>query len=119
MTNTPINTATNTITSTLTNTATITNTPSYSKSGLGKDVLGPSPARSGEKIYLFTQKAPLQEHWDIYDVLGQRLAILDFTSGQSGFWDTQGVGRGLYFIKITLTYLDGTTQVEWQKATIR
>jgi hypothetical protein len=77
------------------------------------------PAKPGDKVYLYTQQAPDTENWEVYNVLGERLAVFTFASGQSGFWDTSGVGRGLYFIKISLTFQDGSVKAEWLKAVIQ
>jgi hypothetical protein len=77
------------------------------------------PAKAGDLVCYYTQAAPLSEEWEIYSVLGERVATLSFMGGQSGCWDTHGVGKGLYFVKIKTTLVGGTVETQIIKAVIK
>lgn len=112
MTSTPTNTPTPTIT------PTPDPTPVYDASDLGKAVLAPVPAPAGTKVCVYFDKPPVSCAWDVFNVMGQRVASLSFAQMQGNCWDTTGVPPGVYFVEIKITYQDGTTAQIVKKAVI-
>ncbi len=85
---------------------------------LGRNVIGPVPAPAGTSLCLYAVQPTVSGVWQVYNVVGQRSAYLTFGSGDE-CWNTGGMARGLYFIKLTLTYGDGTSAVEWHKVVLQ
>jgi hypothetical protein len=72
----------------------------------------------GTSLCLYATQPTVSGTWQVYNVVGQRAAYLTFGSGDE-CWNTGGMARGLYFIKLTLAYGDGTGAVEWHKVVLQ
>jgi hypothetical protein len=77
------------------------------------------PATAGDLVCYYTNFAPSSEEWQVYTVMGERVATLNFSGGQSGCWDTHGVGKGLYYVRIKTTTPGGQVVSETIKAVIK
>jgi len=95
---------------------------SFSSSTVGgNDLIAPIPANSGDNVCFYTTSSNIASaNWIVYSVAGYRVATLNFSNNPtSQCWNTAGVGHGLYYVKIELTYTNGTTANEWFKAVVR
>jgi hypothetical protein len=90
----------------------------FSSSSLGEDVLAPVPVNAGGSICLYTTKALSSSNWTVYSVAGYRVASLSFTNQAAQCWNTQGIGHGLYYVKLVLNFADGTSATEWHKVVV-
>lgn len=90
-----------------------------SNSAGGANILAPVPANSGDNICLYTNQAIASSTWFIYSVAGYHVASLSFTNQAAQCWNTAGVGRGLYYVKLVMTFADGTSGTEWHKVVVR
>lgn len=123
-----IYTPTITLSPTNTFTPTITLTPIWSLtpylnssqllSGLGGPVLAPVPVLMGNSIFLFPDRPIEASQWDIFNLLGESVASLSFSSPLSNSWNTQGVAPGLYAVRLKLSYSDGTSAIVWKKIVV-
>jgi len=122
MTATPTSSSTQTMTATPTVSATVTATTTpTSTPGFGILALAPVPVHEGGHAILFFDKTPASTSWDIYNVAGAHVARLSF-AGYLGpltqYWDTSGVSPGVYFARIQINYLDGTSILITRKAVV-
>jgi hypothetical protein len=116
--NTQIFTCTATDSPTVTPTGSATPTPTLPVSGLGRDVLGPVPARVGETVTLYLQKPVVSAKWDIYNIAGQFVKEIQF-GYEAQRWETRGMARGVYWVKADLVYADGHHETRWHKAVLQ
>ncbi len=84
----------------------------------GGNILAPVPANSGDSVCLYTGQALSSSTWTVYSVAGYRIASLNFTNQTSQCWTAQ-VGRGLYYVKLVLNFVDGTSTTEWHKVIVK
>jgi hypothetical protein len=71
-------------------------------------ILAPVPVRSGDSICLYNGGEPVSASWQVYSVMGERIADLSSGPGET-CWNTTGTASGIYFVRIKLTYSDGTS----------
>jgi hypothetical protein len=81
-------------------------------------VVAPVPAKAGTNVCLYFDKPPASCTWEIFNVLGQKVATLSYAQLQGNCWNTNGVPPGVYFVEIKITYEDGTTSQIMKKAVI-
>jgi hypothetical protein len=84
----------------------------------GGNILAPVPANNGDSICLYTGQALNSSTWTVYSVAGYRVASLNFTNQPTQCWTAQ-VGRGLYYVKLILNFVDGTSTTEWHKVIVK
>jgi hypothetical protein len=106
----------NTATSTATSTATAT---SYLQSTLGRNVIGPVPAQAGSDVCLYSTQPVISSKWSVYNVSGQFVADVTFGSSPAQCWKTQGVARGLYYVRLVMTLPGGQTVTEWHPVVLQ
>jgi hypothetical protein len=111
-------TVTPTITLTYFPTLSPTPTPSQLVSGLDGTVLAPVPVQVGGTLYLFPDKPITGSQWDIFNLLGESVTSLSFSSPAGNSWNTQGVAPGVYAIRLKLSYSDGTETTIWKKIVV-
>jgi hypothetical protein len=86
----------------------------------GGNILAPVPANSGDSVCLYTNQTVQASTWSIYNVAGVHMATVSFSNGEGAqCWNTQGVGRGLYYVKLQLTFVGGNTATEWHKVVVK
>jgi hypothetical protein len=88
-----------------------------SNSSGGGNILAPVPVTAGTAVCLYTAQPISSSTWTIYSVAGYRVASLSFTNQASQCWNTAGVGRGLYYVKLVITFAGGTI-TEWHKVVV-
>jgi len=86
--------------------------------GLGTVVLAPVPARQGDHVVLFYDKPTNYSRWEIFNVAGERAAVLSFTRTDNQFWDTTGAAPGVYFVRIQITDTNGAAFQFTRKAIV-
>jgi uncharacterized protein YfaQ (DUF2300 family) len=92
---------------------------SSSQSG-GGNILAPVPANSGDSICLYSAQNVAASTWSVYSVAGYHVATVSYSNSEgSQCWNTQGVGRGLYYVKLQLTFVGGTSVTEWHKVVVK
>lgn len=109
---------TRTATPLMTPTGSPTPTPTQFVSGLGRDVIGPNPVKAGGRVALYFEKPPVSGRWDIYTVAGRFVRRIDF-GYEDQAWDTGGTARGVYSIRVDLTYADGHHETRWHKVVLQ
>jgi hypothetical protein len=87
-------------------------------SGLGRPVFGPMPVHNGDYLVLYSDVPLSSSHWEVYRMDQRRIAELNFSSQAMPQWSTTGVAPGLYFIRLTSVYLDGSTHVSTHKIVV-
>jgi hypothetical protein len=100
----------------MTDTPTITPTQNLSN-GLGV-VLAPVPVKKGEAICLYPDSPIAGSKWQIHNVVGVSVANLAFDSPLGNCWNTSGVAPGIYFVRLTLAYVDGRETRAWKKVVV-
>jgi len=86
--------------------------PPFAQSLLGKCVLAPSPAVSGQLVTLYFDGVPEYSEWAIYNVAGEQVALLGFQGLGLHGWGTKGVAPGLYFVRLKVGFAGGEKR-EW------
>ena len=102
-------------TSTPSPTMTFTTTPAWKSSGLGKSVVGPVPANKNTPICLFFDRQPDNVTWEVFNIRGERIASMDYTTEIDQCWSHPGVAPGLYLAKIRVLNKDGTVEERTQQ----
>ena len=92
-------------------------TPAFAVSAAGKAQWGPVPAKAGEDITLFFDKAPASAACDVYNVKGQRVADASF-GGQGAALHTGGLAPGVYLVRTVVQYQDGSSGTVFQKIVV-
>jgi hypothetical protein len=94
--------------------------PAYQASNLGKTIAAPVPAKAGQPICLYYDSAPTASHWSVYNVAGDLVASLDFTTEPSQCWDTAraSVAPGVYWIRVQLTTAGGGQRTEVKRVVV-
>jgi hypothetical protein len=87
-------------------------------SNLGGTVLAPVPVSRGNSIFLFPDKPITGSQWDVFNLLGESIASLTFSSPTGNSWNTQGVAPGVYSLRLKLNYSDGTEGTVWKKIVV-
>jgi hypothetical protein len=87
-------------------------------SGSGHDVFGPVPLRSGGMLVLYPAAPLRRSYWQVYRVDQRLIAVLDLDGQAIPAWSTTGIAPGLYFIRLTADYLDGTQAVSTHKIVV-
>jgi hypothetical protein len=87
-------------------------------SGLGRPVFGPTPIRHGGWLILYSDVPLTSSHWEIYRLDQRRVAVLDFNSQAMPQWNTSAAAPGLYFIRLTSVYLDGSIHASTHKIVV-
>jgi len=115
----PTATPTRTATSTPTPTGTLTPlvTLTSTEDPVSRVMLGPVPINSGGDLCLYAPKTVQSAHWQVFNLVGDRIANLSFGPGNE-CWNTAKTAPGLYFIKLDIAYSDGTTGGELRKVII-
>jgi hypothetical protein len=89
----------------------------------GGDILAPVPANSGSNICLYvdsnTANTMVASSWYVYSVSGYQVASLNFSNQPQQCWTTTGIARGLYYVKINITFADGSSRTEWHKVIVQ
>ncbi|HTC19412.1 MAG TPA: hypothetical protein VK859_01095, partial [bacterium] len=80
-------------------------------------ILAPNLAGDGQPICLFPDKPITNSKWDIYNLVGERIAGLSFGNGNA-CWNHAGTASGLYLIRVRTWYEDGGTADKIFKAII-
>lgn len=96
----------------------MTNTPTQALSGLGKVVLAPVPVAAGTPVCLYAEKPVASSQWTIVNFVGESVASLSFGAVSLPCWDTTGVPAGLYLVRLTIAYGDGSTATSWHKVVV-
>jgi hypothetical protein len=86
---------------------------------VGGNVLAPVPASIGQPICLYSAKELIASTWTVYNLMGERVASLSFTTQPAECWPTRGMARGLYYVKLVMTFDDGSTATQWQKVVLK
>ncbi len=84
----------------------------FTSAGESSNILAPVPVNAGGSVCLYSQA--VSSNWTVYSVAGYRVASLS----NETCWNTQGIGHGLYYVKLVLTFADGTTSTVWQKVVV-
>jgi hypothetical protein len=84
----------------------------FTSSNEASNILAPVPVNAGGNVCLYSQA--VSSNWTVYSVAGYRVASLS----NETCWNTQGIGHGLYYVKLVLTFADGTTSTVWQKVVV-
>jgi hypothetical protein len=82
-------------------------------SNLGKAIWAPVPARVGQPLTLYFDKAPLGGSFQMFNVQWQNVAEGSF-SGSAAYLQTAALSPGLYMVRTTVSYLDGGTRTVFQ-----
>jgi hypothetical protein len=90
----------------------------FARSGLGRSVLGPVPAKKGDPVCMYFDSAPRTTEWLVLNTRGERVASLQFSSEVQQCWATQGVAPGIYFVRVKVNGLDGRQSTLVQKLAI-
>jgi hypothetical protein len=85
---------------------------------MGKAVLGPVPIKRNGYLCLYPEKPLVSSAWDVYNLVGQSIARVDFGAEGRSCWNTAGIPPGIYIVKLKLNYMDGTTGTTWQKVLV-
>jgi hypothetical protein len=91
----------------------------YSGCVVNRNVLAPVPAPVGSSVCLYTTAPLSSSQWYVYNVAGQNVATLTFGNDPSQCWNTMGLARGLYYVKLQMTFTNGTSATEWRKIVLR
>jgi hypothetical protein len=84
----------------------------FTSASEASNILAPVPVNAGGNVCLYSQA--VSSNWTVYSVAGYRVASLS----NETCWNTQGIGHGLYYVKLVLTFADGTTSTVWQKVVV-
>lgn len=84
----------------------------FTSASEASNILAPVPVNAGGSVCLYSQA--VSSNWTVYSVAGYRVASLN----NETCWNTQGIGHGLYYVKLVLTFADGTTSTVWQKVVV-
>ena len=76
------------------------------------------PAQRGQKVCLYFTQVPASSEMAVYNVAGERIGQVTVNDLNGHCWDTSNAAPGIYFIKIDITYADGTKETIWRKAVI-
>jgi hypothetical protein len=79
----------------------------------GNTLLAPVPATSGQQVCLTNPGSVDSATWQVFNLMGERIADISFGGEGAECWNTTGTAPGLYLVEIDVVYGDGT------KATIR
>ncbi len=93
-------------------------TPVFAESGMSKPVLAPVPAKVGDPICLYFDKAPTSSTWDLYNEAGARVSTLSFGAQRDQCASTNGLVPGLYVARLKVDYADGSSGQYTQKILI-
>jgi hypothetical protein len=77
------------------------------------------PVTAGSPICLYSTQSLISSEWFIYNVAGQHVATLNFGNSPTQCWDTMGVARGLYYVKLKTVFVNGTSASEWHKVVVK
>jgi hypothetical protein len=77
------------------------------------------PAAVGSSVCLYTVQPVVSSKWTIYNVASQYVTTLTFGAGPSECWTTVGVGRGLYYVKLEMTFSTGANVTEWHPVVLQ
>jgi hypothetical protein len=94
-----------------------TPTPNYGVSTLGKAVWGPVPAKAGDPVNLYFDKAPASSSCQVYNLAGDKVLSASF-DGPSASLQTGHLAPGIYAVRAVVNYQDGSTQTMFQKIVI-
>jgi hypothetical protein len=114
----PTATITPSITRTSTVTPTFTATPPFLKSGLGRNVAAPVPARGHDDICVYFERQPAQSEWKVFNIAGESVARLNFGAEYAQCWNHRGIAPGIYILMLDTSFADGTTEKNFQKLAI-
>lgn len=92
--------------------------PAFASTDLGKPVLGPVPLRAGEPLCLYFDAAPFSSACRVYNQAGQRVADADFGGKIDPCLATGRLAPGLYFVRVDVSYADGSKRIVDQKVAI-
>jgi hypothetical protein len=106
------------MTFTVSPTFTASPTPAYEVSGLGRAVLAPVPCRIGQPLCLYFDAAPSASIWEVFTVDQRKVADLSFGGELAQCWQTQHVAAGLYLVRVTIIYQDGSSKQKIFKAVV-
>jgi hypothetical protein len=89
-----------------------------SAAGLPPVVLGPSPAKKGQPICLYTQQGVVSSTWTVYNSGNQKVSTLTFGSEAQQCCATDTLAPGMYYVSIKVTLADGSTVTKSLKVAI-
>lgn len=92
-------------------------TPAVPVSEVGKAAFGPVPAKQGDPLALYFDRAPASGSFQVYNVAGQRVAEDSFGSSGASL-QTGSLAPGIYLARIVVNYEDGSSRTELQKIII-
>jgi hypothetical protein len=84
-----------------------------------KIILAPVPVRSGEPLCLYNSGDIVSAGWQVYNVMGERIADESFSGSGNPCWDSTQTAPGIYIVEIKLNYPDGTMAVVRRKIIIQ
>jgi plastocyanin len=86
-----------TVTPTITVTWSVTPTPN-----VAKDLLAPVPARLSQPVRLYLNGPDGPCRWRVYNVAGELIADLSFSSANGATWDHAGKSGGVYLVHVRI-----------------
>lgn len=87
-------------------------------SGTGGELLAPVPLKSGAVLVLYASGPLSSSHWEVYRVDLRKVAELDFGALDNPAWSSVGAAPGLYFVRLKLQYLDGSSRETVRKIVV-
>jgi hypothetical protein len=92
-------------------------TPVVPASETGRVAFGPVPAKQGDPLRIFFDKAPASGSFQVYNVAGERVAEDSFGSSGDSL-RTASLAPGIYLARIVVSYQDGSSRTVLQKIII-
>lgn len=86
-------------------------TPDYLRSGPGKVVVGPVPAKVGSPVCLAFPARPISSEWTVFNISGEKVATLRFGSETKHCLSTTDMSPGIYFVKGSITSEAGVLEI--------
>jgi hypothetical protein len=84
-----------------------------------KTFFGPVPQKKGQPVCVSYEKPVNNSHWDIYNLAGQKISAADYGNDASPCWDSSNVAPGIYMIRSSLSFSDGSSKNVWNKIIIQ
>jgi hypothetical protein len=84
-----------------------------------KTAYGPVPAKKGQPICVYYEKAVASSHWDVYNFAGKKVSALDFGNEANPCWDPTNAAPGIYMIRTSMVFNDGSSKSVWNKVVLQ
>lgn len=99
-------------------TASVTPIQYLNSAPVGKAAFGPVPVHKGTPLCLYLPQPALSSSWEVYNLVGQRVASFDADNAAQACWDTTAVAPGFYLVHGSIQYADGSSGSLTQKVVV-